>query len=118
MPGKYPFKINLNNRDLADIFDIEYIEDPNDPSMTEPCLTPDVVEHIALRDEWKKKVEFAKNGQCLIPETIPGMTVSGSLAKETVTITVPQAYIEFTSDNWDPPSRWDEGVPALLLTIT
>lgn len=115
MPGKYPFKINLNSRDLADIFDVEYIADPNDPGMTEPCLTPDVVDLIALRDEWKQKVEFAKNGQCLIPNSIPGMTINGSLAKETITITVPQAYIEFTSDNWDPPSRWDEGVPALIF---
>lgn len=115
MPGKYPFKINLNSRDLADVYDVEYMPIAGDESMTEPCLTPEIVDHISLRSEWKKNVEFTHNGQCLNIESIPGMTVNGSLPKETISITVPQAYVEFTSDNWDPPSRWDEGVPALIF---
>ena len=28
---------------------------------------------------------------------------------------IPQAYLEYTNENWDPPSRWDEGVAGLLL---
>lgn len=115
MPGKYPFKINLNSRDLPDSFEVEYITDPEDEGNTKPCLTPEVVDHFALRSEWKKKAEFSNQGQCLIQESIPGMTVAGSLAKEKITITVPQAYVEYTSDNWEPSSRWDDGVPALIF---
>lgn len=62
MPGKYPFKVNLNNRDLADSFDIEYIADPNDPSITTPCLTANIVDSIALRDEWKKRFSLIAKG--------------------------------------------------------
>ncbi|MEX6209249.1 FimD/PapC N-terminal domain-containing protein [Providencia huaxiensis] len=115
MPGTYPFKINLNGRDLSETFDITYIADPNDESISRPCLTPDIVNHIALRSEWKKKIQFDNKGKCLISESVPGMTMLGSLAKETVSITIPQAYLEYTSDNWEPPSRWDEGVPALIF---
>ncbi|WP_323098111.1 fimbria/pilus outer membrane usher protein, partial [Serratia marcescens] len=28
---------------------------------------------------------------------------------------IPQAYLEYTAENWDPPSRWDEGIPGLLF---
>ncbi|WP_369308853.1 outer membrane usher protein [Providencia rettgeri] len=115
MPGVYPFKINLNSHELADIYDIEYMPIVDDESMTEPCLTSEIVDHLSLRSEWKKVVQFTHNGQCLNIESIPGMTVNGSLPKETITITIPQAYVEYTSDNWDPPSRWDEGVPALIF---
>ncbi len=115
MPGVYPFKITLNSQALSTIYDIEYMAVDGDDSITVPCLTPELVEHISLRSEWQKKVQYTHNGQCLNIDSIPGMTVSGSLPKETIAITIPQAYIEYTSTNWDPPSRWDEGVPAVFF---
>ncbi|PHK54057.1 PapC/FimD family outer membrane usher protein, partial [Enterococcus faecium] len=30
-------------------------------------------------------------------------------------LSVPQAYLEYSSEDWDPPSRWDEGIPGLLF---
>ncbi len=43
------------------------------------------------------------------------MEVSGDLATSTLNISLPQAYLEYSAINWDPPSRWDEGVPGLLV---
>ena len=39
----------------------------------------------------------------------------GSLSTTTLTISVPQAFLKYQSANWDPPSRWDEGIPGLLF---
>ena len=110
MPRVYPFYISLNNNLLSKVYDIEYKAVKGDDSVTVPCLTPELIEHIALRSEWQKKVQFTGNEQCLNIESIPGMTVSGSLANETIAITIPQAYLEYTAANWDPPSQWDDGV--------
>lgn len=27
----------------------------------------------------------------------------------------PQAYLDYASEDWDPPARWDEGIPGLLF---
>lgn len=43
------------------------------------------------------------------------MEVTGDLATSTLNINLPQAYLEYSAINWDPPSRWDEGVPGLLV---
>ncbi len=115
MPRTYPFYISLNGNVLSTIYDIEYMAVNGDDTVTVPCLTPELIEHIALRSEWQRKVNYTNDGQCLNVESIPGMTVSGSLAKETIAITVPQAYLEYTAANWDPPSRWEDGVAGLFF---
>ena len=89
MPRTYPFYISLNGNVLSTIYDIEYMAVNGDDTVTVPCLTPELIEHIALRSEWQKKVNYTNDDQCLNIESIPGMTVSGSLAKETIAITVP-----------------------------
>ena len=32
-----------------------------------------------------------------------------------MSINLPHAYLEYSALNWDPPARWDEGVPGLLI---
>ncbi|MGJ3353980.1 outer membrane usher protein [Providencia sp. Je.9.19] len=115
MPGTYPFYISLNTNTLPSVYDIAYITSASNPQETVPCLSPEVMSQLALQDEWQKKLQWWNNGQCLKVDSLPGMTASGSLASETIVITIPQAYLEFTSDNWDPPARWDNGVAGALF---
>lgn len=44
-----------------------------------------------------------------------GMEIRGDLPTTSLYLSIPQAYLEYTDENWDPPSRWDEGVAGLLL---
>lgn len=39
----------------------------------------------------------------------------GDLSTSSLYVSIPQAYMEYTAPNWDPPSRWDEGIAAILL---
>ncbi|MGJ3356073.1 FimD/PapC N-terminal domain-containing protein, partial [Providencia sp. Je.9.19] len=54
------------------------------------------------------------DGQCLNPESLPGMQIRGDLATSSLYVSIPQAYMEYTAPNWDPPSRWDDGISAIL----
>lgn len=40
------------------------------------------------------------------------MEVENDLSQSALLLTVPQAYLEYTSSDWDPPSRWDDGILA------
>ncbi len=42
------------------------------------------------------------------------MEIKGDLSQSALLVSVPQAYLEYTDDDWDPPSRWDEGIPGLI----
>lgn len=42
------------------------------------------------------------------------MEVENDLSQSALLLTVPQAYLEYTSSDWDPPSRWDDGIPGLI----
>ncbi len=48
-------------------------------------------------------------------ESLPGTDVKADMAESAVYINIPQAYLEYSAENWDPPSRWEEGIPGVLL---
>lgn len=115
MPGKYEFIVRVNNNELADIYNIEYIVPENDPKASEPCLPPELVHQLGLKPEWAEKVKFNDDGTCLDISSLPGMTVSASLGSGNLLLTIPQAYLEYSAPNWDPPSRWDNGISGLIF---
>lgn len=43
------------------------------------------------------------------------MEIRGDLATSSLYLSIPQAYMDYVSEDWDPPSRWDEGIPGLLF---
>jgi len=51
----------------------------------------------------------------LIHESIVGMTVKGNLPKAIIAINIPQAYLEYRSDIWNPPALWSEGINGVIL---
>lgn len=74
-----------------------------------------MVEQLGLKTSGAAKLTWWNGGRCLDITGLPGMEVSGDLATSTLNISLPQAYLEYSAINWDPPSRWDEGVPGLLV---
>lgn len=115
MPGEYPFYIKINSNAFPETVNISYITSPNNPKETIPCLSSEVVSLLNLKSEWSEAARFDNVNQCLIIDSIPGMVVNGSLSKESLSITVPQAYLEYSASDWDPPSRWDNGIAGLLF---
>ena len=51
----------------------------------------------------------------MVVESVDGMTVKSDLSKGTIRVNIPQAYLEYRTENWDPPALWDEGINGLIL---
>lgn len=115
MPGKYEFVVRVNNNELADMYTINYIVPENDPKGSVPCIPASLVDQFALKPEWAKKVKWNDNGACFDESSLPGMTTSTNLGNSSFIVTIPQAYVEYSAPDWDPPSRWDEGIAGLIF---
>ncbi|MCZ5911342.1 hypothetical protein O5154_29240, partial [Escherichia coli] len=69
---------------------------------------------FGFKDDFAKSLQWGHDGQCLKTDQIGGMEIKGDLSQSALLVSVPQAYLEYTDDDWDPPSRWDEGIPGLI----
>lgn len=114
MPGTYSFTLKVNEEQLPEV-SIPFYVPENDSEGSIPCLSPEVTSQLGLQSNIQKEATFWHEGQCLLVDSVPGMQVRGDLATSSLYVSIPQAYLEYTAPNWDPPSRWDEGIAALMF---
>ncbi len=114
MPGQYGMAVHINKATLPEQPVAFYAPD-DDANGSRACLAPALVEQLGLRDEALKKLTWWREGACLDEASLPGMETRGDLATSALYLSIPQAYLDYVSDDWDPPSRWDEGLPGVLL---
>lgn len=113
MPGDYMMLVRINKQELPEQTVIFYPPD-NDVKGSEACISPELVDQFGLKSEMMEKLAWWHQGQCLLVSSVPGMAARSELGSASLVLSVPQAYLEYTAENWDPPSRWDEGIPGLL----
>lgn len=114
MPGSYLFKVNVNNQYTTDK-KVTFTQSADNEKTTTPCLSRDLVEKIGFTKETQKKLEWSDDGECLIISSVNGMTVKGDLPTAILNINIPQAYLEYRSENWLPASLWDHGINGAFL---
>jgi len=114
MPGAYSMVIHLNNSELPEQ-SISFYPPEDDPQGSQACISPALVEQLGLKPDAQKALSWWHDNQCLDISSLKGMEARGDLASAALYLSVPQAYLEYTSPDWDPPSRWDEGIPGLLF---
>ncbi|WP_460952278.1 outer membrane usher protein [Pseudomonas marginalis] len=114
LPGTYSMVVQINTQAIAEQ-SVAFYPPDDDPKGSQACLSPELVEQLGLKTSGAAKLTWWNGGRCLDIKGLPGMEVSGDLATSTLNISLPQAYLEYSAINWDPPSRWDEGVPGLLI---
>ncbi|HCJ6522341.1 TPA: outer membrane usher protein [Enterobacter cloacae] len=114
MPGDYMMLIRINKQELPEQSVIFY-QAENDANDSAACISPAMVEQFGLKPDMKEKLTWWHQGECLTLDSLPGTSARADLGSASLTVSLPQAYLEYAADNWDPPSRWDEGVPGLLL---
>lgn len=114
MPGQYSLAVHVNKNDLQEQSVAFYVPD-DDANGSRACLTPELVAQLGLKEEKLKRVTWWRDGACLDIASLPGMEVRGDLATSALYLSIPQAYLDYVSEDWDPPSRWDEGIPGVLL---
>ncbi|WP_429092786.1 fimbria/pilus outer membrane usher protein [Aeromonas veronii] len=112
-PGQYRLQIVLNSRSLGD-FDVSYL--PTGEGSSRVCFAEQHIEAIPLKEEQLLTVLESRDDQgCYDLLTLPGITVQGNLARASLIMAIPQAYLVYTAEGWIPPSRWEEGVNGVML---
>ncbi|NLU00204.1 MULTISPECIES: outer membrane usher protein [Pseudomonas] len=114
LPGVYPMTVQMNAQHLPEQR-VEFLPPDDDPKGSAACLTPELLDQFGLKEEKLAQLTWWKTAKCLDLSSLPGLEVSGDLSTSTLHVSLPQAYLQYTAQNWDPPSRWDEGVPGLLV---
>ncbi|MCP1107084.1 outer membrane usher protein [Serratia nevei] len=114
MPGVYTMLVHLNKSDLPEQ-PVPFYAPDDDPNGSRACVTKTLVEQLGLKDAQLKTLSWWHQGECLDESSLKGMEVRGDLSTSSLYLGIPQTYLEYTSEDWDPPSRWDEGIPGLLF---
>lgn len=114
MPGKYPLALRVNKFDIPDQT-VEFLAPENDPKGSKACLTPDMVKQFGLKEASLANAAWWHDKQCLDLSSLEGMTATPDLGNGILNINVPQAYMEYSSENWEPPAHWDNGITGALF---
>lgn len=114
LPGTYPMAVQVNTQPLPEQ-PVAFYPPDDDPKGSQACLSPDLVAQLGLKQDQMATLMWWKEGECLDIRSLAGMEVTGDLSTSTLYVSLPQAYLEYNAPNWDPPSRWDQGVPGLLV---
>jgi len=114
MPGDYLFTIHINKQTLPEQ-SVAFYPPDDDAKGSEACITPQLAEQLGFKEAALLKLTWWHQNQCLNPRSLEGMQVRADLGAAALYLNIPQAYLEYTAENWDPPSRWDEGIPGLLF---
>ncbi|TFZ52395.1 outer membrane usher protein [Serratia proteamaculans] len=112
MPGRYTLTVHINQQELPEQ-SVVFVAPPDDPKGSVACLSPALVKQLGLKDSILSGLRWRDD--CLDFSSLKGMTVRGELGTSSLYLSIPQAYLEYSDDSWDPPSRWDEGIPGVLL---
>ncbi|WP_024528205.1 outer membrane usher protein [Serratia fonticola] len=114
MPGDYVMSVHINKQELLEQ-PVTFYTPEGDPKGSEACITPELVAQFGLKPAMNNQLAWWHDGQCLVVDSLAGTTAKGDLGAARLYLSIPQAYLEYASDNWDPPSRWDNGIPGLLV---
>lgn len=114
MPGGYKLTPHINKEELPEQI-IDWLVYEGNTQDSRACLKQDLVKEMGLTPDMQSQLVWWHQEQCLDVASIPGMEVRGDLGAAVLYLSIPQAYLEYRAPNWEPPSRWDNGVAGLLL---
>lgn len=114
MPGTYDMTVHINKNDLPEQ-QISFFAPEDDPDGSQACITKALAGQLGFKDGVLKDLTWWHQGECLNEKSVQGMEMRGDLATNGLYLNIPQAFLEYTAENWEPPSRWDDGIPGLLF---
>lgn len=115
LPGDYPFTVQVNKSELPEQRTITFLPPDDDPQGSEPCITPEIVSLLGLKDGAEHQLSWWNNKQCLDMRSLPGMTFRSDMGVSKLYLSIPLKYMAYSSDNWEPPARWSNGVAGILF---
>lgn len=114
MPGTYNMAVHLNKNELPES-NVSFYAPEDDPKGSMACISPELVGQLGLKPDVMRELNWWHGDDCLNIDSLKGMEIRADLATSALYLSIPQAYLEYSSPDWDPPSSWDEGIPGLLF---
>lgn len=116
MPGTYVMSVRINENVLPPR-EIKFIEPDNEHHEvnSQACITEDILLLLGLKPQFQRMVKMIPETQCADLSHIEGVVIRGDLGESTLFISIPQAWLEYQDSSWLPPSRWENGIPGLIL---
>lgn len=113
MPGTYSLTLRLNERNIIEQEVV--FKEKKGADEVQACLTPQQVELLGLKHDALAKISFDHDDDCADFSALDGVRLRGDLSTSSLYISVPQAWLEYQDATWLPPSRWENGVPGVML---
>ncbi|MGL0585320.1 hypothetical protein O6W88_00565 [Salmonella enterica subsp. enterica] len=106
LPGVYLLQIKINGQTLPQEFPVNWVIPEHDPQGSEVCAEPELVTQLGIKPELTEKLVWITHGerQCLAPDSLKGMDFQADLGHSTLLVNLPQAYMEYSDVDWDPPA--------------
>lgn len=114
MPGTYDMTIHVNKDTLPEQ-KISFFGHEGDQNNSYACISPALVEQLGFIADVQRQLFWRNQGACLDEASINGMVVRGDLATSSLYLSIPQSYLEYNDANWEPSSRWDNGISGFLF---
>ena len=114
MPGEYTMKININEQSETKEYLVRFYQSEISGDETSACLTNEMIDELGLKPSINNKLKKWHNQECISLD-ISGVSIKGDVGASILRINVPQAYLEYSSENWEPPSRWEDGIDGVIL---
>ncbi|WP_196208222.1 fimbria/pilus outer membrane usher protein [Citrobacter sp. Res13-Sevr-PEB04-36] len=114
--GVYKVDINVNGK-LMDRRDVTFAQD-TPQSELHPCFVAvkDALKDLGVKADALKSMVHIDDKACINPEPlVPGATWKFNGDELALNITIPQIYIDAAASGYINPSRWDEGINALMV---
>lgn len=118
MPGSYQMQVSLNGDSVGNEISVPfYVRSSSGEKepLPEACLPLSLVDKLGLKEASRQKVGAWHQGQCADFRGLPGVQITPDLSRSRVNLNIPQAWLEYSDASWLPPSRWDNGIPGVLL---
>lgn len=121
LPGVYQMQVKLNGDSWGNELGVPFYlpdaesADENDATLPQACLPPTIVNHLGLLPSAQEKLTYWHDGECIDFSALKGTTLVPDVGAGTLNINMPQAWMEYSDASWLPPSRWDHGIPGMML---
>lgn len=117
VPGQYWLTVKINGRALQKEYFIAFAVPEGKPvgSASAPCISPELAEQFGIKPDIFKQLKWLNHASCLVLDQLDGMRVKANLAQSALDVSIPQAFLEYTDQNWDPPARWDTGINGAIM---
>lgn len=117
MPGRYILELRVNDHNIIESH-VDFYEragDKDADNKVEACLTKEQIDVLGLTPTAREKITWWRDSQCADLSELKGALIRTSLAESALLISMPQNLLEYQDATWLPPSRWEDGVPGVML---